>query len=212
MIKTKAPIVCGVDGSDGAEAAGVAAQLAGSLDRRLILVHVVDDLPRSPYGDPRERELQRQRSVSSAHRMLQRGHSGAAGALRALSVAEWLAGRLGLEMVPIFVAPARGRSRAARSAAQILTGDPLRKRAAREDVRMIVVGSRGRGALRRALLGSVSAALAIAAPVPVLVVPPEARLPAALGAPLRPDASQTTGFAGEGGSDEQIIARGIPLF
>jgi hypothetical protein len=37
-----------------------------------------------------------------------------------------------------------------------------------------VVGSRGRGALSAAVLGSVSGALAATAPLPVLVVPPTA--------------------------------------
>jgi hypothetical protein len=41
---------------------------------------------------------------------------------------------------------------------------------------LIVVGSRGRGALSGALLGSVSRALAASAPVPVLVMPPNAHL------------------------------------
>ena len=50
----------------------------------------------------------------------------------------------------------------------------LREQAARDDVRMIAVGSRGRGPVRRALLGSVSAALAATSPCPVLVVPPTA--------------------------------------
>jgi nucleotide-binding universal stress UspA family protein len=56
-------------------------------------------------------------------------------------------------------------------------GDPvheLRERANREHVRLLVVGSRGRGPIRQAFLGSVSAALAASAPCPVLVVPPSA--------------------------------------
>jgi nucleotide-binding universal stress UspA family protein len=41
-----------------------------------------------------------------------------------------------------------------------------------EDAELIVVGCRGRGALRAALLGSVSAKLIALAPCPVLIVPP----------------------------------------
>lgn len=61
---------------------------------------------------------------------------------------------------------------------QIDDGDPvasLSRRAASGDVALIVVGSRGRGVLRAAVLGSVSSALAATAPLPVLVVPPTAR-------------------------------------
>ena len=47
---------------------------------------------------------------------------------------------------------------------------------ARCDARLIVVGSRGRGPVRGALLGSVSASLAASAPAPVLVVPDTAEL------------------------------------
>jgi nucleotide-binding universal stress UspA family protein len=58
-------------------------------------------------------------------------------------------------------------------------GDPvdvLRSRSLDADARLIVVGSRGRGPVRGALLGSVSASLAASAPAPVLVVPDTAEL------------------------------------
>jgi nucleotide-binding universal stress UspA family protein len=54
--------------------------------------------------------------------------------------------------------------------------ETLRQRAPADEGEVIVVGSRGRGALRGALLGSISGALAATAPVPVLVVPRTARL------------------------------------
>ena len=62
-----------------------------------------------------------------------------------------------------------------------VVGDPaesLLSLAAEEDAALIVVGSRGRGPLKAALLGSVSAALAARAACPVLIVPPDtSRLP-----------------------------------
>jgi nucleotide-binding universal stress UspA family protein len=118
------------------------------------------------------------------------GVDGSAESERALSVAARLGERMGLEALPVFVDPASNRNHPAPSATQILSGDPareLRERASHEDARLVVVGSRERGALRRALLGSVSAALASSAPVPVLVVPLDARIRAA-GAP-RPAAA-----------------------
>jgi nucleotide-binding universal stress UspA family protein len=106
------------------------------------------------------------------------GFDGSADSERALRVAEGLAARMNLELLPIFVDPLRGWHDAPPIPVQVEVGDPvqeLRERATREDVRLLAVGSRGRGALRGALLGSVSAALAASAPVPVLVVPATAR-------------------------------------
>jgi hypothetical protein len=52
--------------------------------------------------------------------------------------------------------------------------DVLRQAAVDEDALLIVVGSRGQGHLRQALLGSVSGELGRRAPCPVLIVPPGA--------------------------------------
>src|SRR5919109_410091 len=75
---------------------------------------------------------------------------------------------------------------------QVAFGEPAQavmKLADSEEATMIVVGSRGRSALRAALLGSLSLRLCRAAPCPVLVVPPGARL--ALQQPA--DAARATG-------------------
>ena len=50
--------------------------------------------------------------------------------------------------------------------------DGLRRVAADRDAELLVVGSRGHGRIRAALLGSTSHALASEAPCPVVVVPP----------------------------------------
>ena len=107
------------------------------------------------------------------------GYDGSPEAERALVVGVGLSDRTGLEPLAIFVDPARSWTAASPGPVQILAGDPvteLRGRASRDDARLLVVGSRGRDALRGTLLGSVSAALAATAPVPVLVVPPTARV------------------------------------
>jgi nucleotide-binding universal stress UspA family protein len=104
------------------------------------------------------------------------GYDGSSEAERALEMAVGLGERTRLEPLAFFVDPARSWTAAAKGPVQILAGDPvieLRDRASHDDARLIVVGSRGRGAL----LGSVSAALAATAPVPVVVVPPTARVP-----------------------------------
>ena len=55
--------------------------------------------------------------------------------------------------------------------------ETLARRAHDHDAQLLVVGSRGMGALRTALLGSVSAELLRSAPCPVVVVPPGLTLP-----------------------------------
>jgi nucleotide-binding universal stress UspA family protein len=107
------------------------------------------------------------------------GVDGSEESSRALQVARRLGARLDLEVVPIFVDPSRSWHDAPPVPIPVEVGDPveeLRERASRDHVRLLVVGSRGRGPVRRALLGSVSAELAASAPRPVLVVPPTAVL------------------------------------
>jgi nucleotide-binding universal stress UspA family protein len=107
------------------------------------------------------------------------GYDGSPASERALEAAVGLGQRIGLEPLAVFVDPDRTWTATAPSPVEILAGDPvveLRERAAGADVRMIAVGARGRGYRGGALLGSVSAALAASAAVPVLVVPPTARV------------------------------------
>jgi nucleotide-binding universal stress UspA family protein len=86
-------------------------------------------------------------------------------------------------------------SDARRESLRIEIGDPAERLVAIAEeygAAMVVVGSRGRGPIKRALLGSVSAALLARSPCPVLVVPP-----GAVGRPhaYRPDTS-SRGHAG----------------
>jgi nucleotide-binding universal stress UspA family protein len=90
------------------------------------------------------------------------GINGSAESVRAAQVGGDFAERLGLELVRVHVDEGHA-------------ADGLRRCALADDCRLIMVGSHDRGALRGALLGSVSSSLAAAAPVPVLVVPPTAR-------------------------------------
>ena len=102
------------------------------------------------------------------------------GSIRALRTAAVFAERFGLDLAPVHVdadnswedAPL-GPPRGALSALTIVRGDPaetLRDQTVDTDTSLLVIGSRGRTSWRAAL-GSVSRALAPAAPVPVMVVP-----------------------------------------
>ena len=139
-------IVCAVDGSQPSRsAAQVAAQLARTLNLKLILVYATEDRPTFPYGDRPLKELQRRRAIEDGRELLE--------AVAADLPAE------GLDMRVVFGTPVEGLSAVC----------------SEEAAELLVVGSRGRGPLATALLGSVSAQLAGTAACPVLVVPaPEA--------------------------------------
>lgn len=79
------------------------------------------------------------------------------------------------DYAPALLAQAERDCRAAGVPAETSSGqgpiaETLAAMAAREDVEMVIVGHRGRGAVRRALLGSVADKLVQISPRPVLVV------------------------------------------
>jgi len=134
-------IICGVDGSEASRsAARVAARLARRLNVRFVLAYVTEDRPTFPYRDARLRELQRRRAIEEGQRLLE-------------SVAAELPG--------------------AAPESRVTFGTPveaLRALCSEESAELLVVGSRGRGPLAAAVVGSVSARLASTADCPVVVV------------------------------------------
>ncbi len=141
-------IICGVDGSsDSGHAAVTARTLANALHCRLVLVHVVPPRPAMPLasvpigGHP----------VTTAH-MAELDQLESDAAFRC--VAEVIGGAEDERIVE------RGH-----------VVDRLSAVADTHGARLIVVGSRGLGAARSALLGSVSQDLAAGASRPVVVVP-----------------------------------------
>jgi nucleotide-binding universal stress UspA family protein len=144
-------IVCGVDGSEQARhAASAALALAGRLDARLTLLHVTPtrtlvSVDSFPLGaDP-----------SPYPRSAELAFSESEAAFNSLP--------------PDVLSASTDR--------EVRLGDPavvLAEVAADCDAEMIVVGSRGRGAWRSAVLGSVSSELARLAACPVVIVPERA--------------------------------------
>jgi nucleotide-binding universal stress UspA family protein len=143
-------IICGVDGSpDSLAALEVAAQLANRLGSTLILAHVAESeyVPYAaayPFG----------------------GTSGPIAVAKEVeSETEAAARLLGLVAVNAGLADAERRVAIGQPAEQ------LAELADEEDAELIVIGSRGQGALKSAFLGSVSYSLVGIAPCPVLIVP-----------------------------------------
>jgi nucleotide-binding universal stress UspA family protein len=147
-------IVCGIDGSPDARAALVhATELADRLEARLVLAHVVEPTP-SPYA-----------TIGPL--------TGATPPLFGTLVEREAEG----ERLLGEVAETAGIDGAERRVVTGLPAERLADLADDEQAQLIVVGSRGRGPLRSALLGSVSTSLIGLARCPVLVVPPGAVTP-----------------------------------
>ena len=148
-----ASIVCGIDGSPDSQAAlEVAARLASRLGLRLIVAHVAEPLSvaytaAAPFGGIGARYATVNDIASeeeAAERLLERVVSAA--------------GLADVERRPMIG----------------IAADRLADLADDEEAEFLVEGSRGRGALKSAFLGSVSNSLVGVARCPVLIVPPGA--------------------------------------
>jgi nucleotide-binding universal stress UspA family protein len=149
----KSAIVCGIDGSPESQAAlGYATELADRLGARLVLAHVVE--PPTPLA-----------TVAPPAGPMP-------SAFATMSEREAEGERLLEEVVE-----AAGVDHAEQRVVTGLPAEGLADLADDERAQLVVVGSRGRGPLRAALLGSVSTSLIGLARCPVLVVPPGAVLP-----------------------------------
>jgi nucleotide-binding universal stress UspA family protein len=138
-------LLCGVDDSDcGRAAARVAARLGRKLGLRTVLVHVAE-VP-ALIGSGR---------AATATSVSELDDKKAEYLLAAIAVEEQLG-------------PVERRVEFG------VAGERLVRVAEEEEAALLVVGSRGRGAFKAALLGSVSSDAVAAAPCPVVVVPPGA--------------------------------------
>ncbi len=140
-------IVCGVDDSEGSRhAAQVAARLAAELDLAVVLVHVVPP------------------SVGPALAPAPYAYPAEFDYDAAMEAGKTLLDRIAAQL-----------EIGERVTRHVVVGEPsecLREIVEEQGARLLVVGSRGRGLIASALLGSVSSALAGDAPCPVVVVPP----------------------------------------
>jgi nucleotide-binding universal stress UspA family protein len=136
-------VVCGVDDSSGArKAARVADGLARDLGARLVLVHAGPVAPAVLYGVPFDNDAFQREVMDDAKRLLD-------DVARGCTVAH-VSHRVELG------SPA----------------DVLARVLEDEHADLLVVGTRGRGAMRSVLLGSVSHEMLAISPCPVVVVPP----------------------------------------
>ena len=140
-----ASIVCGVDDSDGArKAARVADDLAQKLGARLILVHAAPVAPGMMYGVPFDNEAFQHQAREDAKRLL---------------------GDVAAECHAADVSCEAELGKPA---------DVLERFIETEHAELLVVGTRGRGAMRSVLLGSVAHEMLAVSTCPVVVVPAHA--------------------------------------
>jgi len=136
-------IVCGVDDSSGArKAARVADELARDLGARLVLLHGAPVAPSVMYGVPFDSDAFQREALEDARRLL-----------------EDVAGTCTVEQV--------SQRAELGSAIEVLV-----RVLEDEGADLLVVGTRGRGAMRSVLLGSVAHEMLAVAPCPVVVVSP----------------------------------------
>jgi nucleotide-binding universal stress UspA family protein len=151
VARQRPSVVCGLDHSDHARAvAGTATVLAKRLELRLVLVHAVPAnvpplAPVWPHRAPDERGEIRRRAIDAGWRLVE-GFVNAAGLTQAVGRVE-----------------------------SGLPAECLRGVAAEEAADYIVLGTRGEGAGRAALMGSVSLTTIQTTACPVVVVPPSCR-------------------------------------
>jgi nucleotide-binding universal stress UspA family protein len=155
-------IVCAIDPHDEGfqRLLRIAADLAQRLGRPLVLAHVAPSdpisggLPATTDPVPPAPALPYPYPVALEGPELDRLRDDARGRV------ERLAEQCGVQAAKVSVA------------FDVSVAEGLRRIAAEHHGELLVVGSRGRGTVRAALLGSTSHALAAHAPCPVVVVPP----------------------------------------